>query len=54
MRPDHKGYAVTMGVPIHIYPFEPTLWRQDPKTLLQRAQRIADLELRRFRLEARK
>ncbi|MFH2007529.1 MAG: protein kinase [bacterium] len=54
MRPDHKGYAVAIGVPIHIYPFEPTLWRQDPQTLLERAQRVADLELRRFRLETRK
>ncbi len=54
MRHDGKAFAVSIGVPLHVYPFEPNLWRQDPQTLLQRAQRVADLELRQFRLTARK
>jgi WD40 repeat protein len=47
---DHRRFAVSTGAPIHVLPFEPTLWRQDPGQLLKRSQRAADLRLERFRL----
>ncbi len=54
LRPDGKGFSVNLGVPVHMYPFEPTLWKRDPEKLLRDAQRVADQQLHQFRLKARR
>jgi WD40 repeat protein len=48
--PDGKRFAVSLGIPIYIYPLEEDLWQSDPRKLLEAAQKEAGLRLRRFRL----
>lgn len=50
IRDDQQGFAVCTGVPIQFFPLSLDLWRQDPKALLERAQKRAGLKLQRFRL----
>jgi len=48
---DGAQFARASGIDVHLCPFLPTLWEQEPEALLKQAQRDAGAALDGFALE---